>query len=240
MSAALAAGTVTASVRSRAYGAISQSYGSSTPSYLGYAGQLQDPSGLLYMRARWYDPAIGRFTVHDPLPGTVLAPTQLNTYAYADANPSVHSDPTGTNCFDDATGGGDGCGDGGGSLVDEAGGSGGGEATSDATAAPKSGAGFRPSGGGYDTAVPEGYASRTAWNGRGVVIQREGALGDPDSVRFMDPTRRYPDGYVRYYKSTGQALDRFGNVINDNTSPDVHIPLDGEPIPGLDQWWLGR
>jgi RHS repeat-associated protein len=88
-------GTVTASFRYRAYGAIAQSNGATTPSYLGYADQFQDPSGLLYMRARWYDPNVGRFTIHDPVSGTPLNPRSLNAYAYAAANPLVMSDPTG-------------------------------------------------------------------------------------------------------------------------------------------------
>jgi len=85
-------GTVTASFRYRAYGAIAQSNGASTPSYLGYAGQLQDPSGLLYMRARWYDPAVGRFTTSDP---AASGSGIQNLYAYASANPIRMSDPTG-------------------------------------------------------------------------------------------------------------------------------------------------
>jgi len=122
-------GTVTASFRYRAYGAIAQSSGASTPSYLAYAGQLQDPSGLLYMRARWYDPVTGRFTTDDPVPGGPSIPVGLNAYAYGAANPVVNADPTGTTCFDDATGGGDGCGNGGGPIADEGGGGGGDEAS---------------------------------------------------------------------------------------------------------------
>jgi RHS repeat-associated protein len=89
-------GTVTASFRYRAYGAIVQSSGASTPSYLGYAGQLQDPSGLLYMRARWYDPATGRFLTLDPLATAQDEPRALNGYGYGDASPLVMSDATGT------------------------------------------------------------------------------------------------------------------------------------------------
>ncbi len=88
-------GTATASFRYRAYGAISQSNGASMPTYLGYAGQLQDPSGLLYMRARWYDPAVGRFTTHDALSGSSSLPVTLNPYGYGFANPSRLADPSG-------------------------------------------------------------------------------------------------------------------------------------------------
>jgi RHS repeat-associated protein len=90
------AGAVTALFRYRAYGQIAQSTGTPTPSYLGYAGQLFDPSGLYYMRARWYDPVIGRFITSDPIDGDPIAPIGLNGYAYAALNPSRYDDPAGT------------------------------------------------------------------------------------------------------------------------------------------------
>jgi len=88
-------GSVTASFRYRAYGAIAQSSGVATPSYLGYAGQLQDPSGLLYMRARWYDPNVGRFTTRDPVFANPTLPVALNAFAYANANPAMRTDASG-------------------------------------------------------------------------------------------------------------------------------------------------
>jgi RHS repeat-associated protein len=89
------AGAVTASFRYRAYGAIAQSSGATAPSYLGYAGQLLDPAGLYYLRARWYDPVTGRFVTRDPMPGDSSAPPSLNAYSYAGASPLVTSDPSG-------------------------------------------------------------------------------------------------------------------------------------------------
>ncbi len=80
---------VTASFRYRAYGAIAQSNGATTPSYLGYAGQLLDPSGSYYMRARWYDPGTGRWASRDPVAGD---PATLNGFGYAAANPLL-ADP---------------------------------------------------------------------------------------------------------------------------------------------------
>jgi RHS repeat-associated protein len=80
-------GALAGSWRYRAYGDIAQSSGQSTPTILGYAGQLLDPSGLYYMRARWYDPASGRFVTRDLLNGTTSAPRAFNAFAYAGANP---------------------------------------------------------------------------------------------------------------------------------------------------------
>lgn len=88
-------GSLTGSWRYRAYGVIAQNSGQSLPSILGYAGQLLDPSGLYYMRARWYDSGTGRFVTRDPMPGAMTLPVALNAYGYANLNPVVRDDPTG-------------------------------------------------------------------------------------------------------------------------------------------------
>jgi RHS repeat-associated protein len=102
------AGAVNASFRYLAYGQLAQLTGTATPSYLGYAGQLLDPSGLYYMRARWYDAAAGRFITMDPLRSDASAPVNLNLYVYAAANPVLLTDPSGLRetTGDEAEGGG--------------------------------------------------------------------------------------------------------------------------------------
>jgi RHS repeat-associated protein len=50
----------------------------------GYTGHVEDPTGLTYMQARYYDPVMGRFLATDPV-GYL---DQLNLYA------NVHNDPT--------------------------------------------------------------------------------------------------------------------------------------------------
>lgn len=95
---------------------------------------------------------------------------------------------------------------------------------------PSSGRTFvgTPRGTVYD--VPQGWAPRVADNGRGIVYQRPGALRNADSIRIMDPTSKYPTGYVRYYNSGNQPLDVFGNPGAD---PLTHIPQDYVgPWPG--------
>jgi RHS repeat-associated protein len=53
-----------------------------------------DPeSGLIYLRARWYDPATGQFLSVDPLEGETG-----DAYSYAGDNPTNNTDPTGL-CF---------------------------------------------------------------------------------------------------------------------------------------------
>nr|MDP9281444.1 hypothetical protein [Chloroflexota bacterium] len=88
------AGIATAAVRYKAYGAIAQGTVPFT-SYLGVASQMTDPSGLVYMRARWYDPVTGRLLTRDPAAGDPRQPATLNAYAYAAANPTLMTDPTG-------------------------------------------------------------------------------------------------------------------------------------------------
>jgi len=66
--------------------------------HFGYTGEMQDPeSGLLYLRARYYDPAIGRFISADPYLGRMAEPVTQNRYIYVHNNPLLYSDPSG-NC----------------------------------------------------------------------------------------------------------------------------------------------
>ncbi|MDI7278172.1 MAG: RHS repeat-associated core domain-containing protein, partial [Anaerolineae bacterium] len=58
----------------------------STPPW-GYTGEWHDPAGLVYLRARWYHPGLGRFTQVDPVPGLLAAPASRHPYAYALATP---------------------------------------------------------------------------------------------------------------------------------------------------------
>jgi len=61
-----------------------------------YQSQQQDPeSSLYYLRARYYDPLIGRFISKDPVKGSLTLPQSQNPYAYAGNNPVNRSDPSG-------------------------------------------------------------------------------------------------------------------------------------------------
>ena len=62
---------------------------------LRFGGQYLDgDTGLYHLRARYYDPSIGRFTQRDPVPSPVGTPA-LSSYAYAGNQPTVLSDPSG-------------------------------------------------------------------------------------------------------------------------------------------------
>ena len=51
--------------------------------------------GLLYLRARYYQPEVGRFVTKDPWAGEVWRPGTLNRYVYVVNNPVNLLDPTG-------------------------------------------------------------------------------------------------------------------------------------------------
>jgi len=52
---------------------------------------------LLYLRARYYQPEVGRFVTKDPWMGDVWRPGTLNRYLYVRNNPVSRADPEGLN-----------------------------------------------------------------------------------------------------------------------------------------------
>ena len=97
-------GTPTAAFRYRSYGQLAQTTGGA-PAYLGFASQSIDPSGLYFMRARWYDPVTGRFVTRDPAGTNPADPQSLNGFAYGSANPASFFDPSGLASIADDGGG---------------------------------------------------------------------------------------------------------------------------------------
>jgi RHS repeat-associated protein len=85
-----ASGTVAATYSYDPSGNLTGSSGSIT-SPLGYAGEYADPeSGLVYLRARYYDPATGQFLTRDP-----EEPVTGTPYAYVGGDPLNRTDPFG-------------------------------------------------------------------------------------------------------------------------------------------------
>jgi RHS repeat-associated protein len=63
---------------------------------LKYTGEYYDEeSGMYYLRARYYDPVIGRFVAKDSYEGEVTNPLSLNLYIYCYNNPLGYIDPSG-------------------------------------------------------------------------------------------------------------------------------------------------
>ena len=78
-----------------AYGNLIAVAGGSSNAYL-FAGEQRDSETELdYLRARYYDPLVGRFVSADAYEGTLDDPMSLHDYQYAHANPVVFTDPSG-------------------------------------------------------------------------------------------------------------------------------------------------
>ncbi|WP_242066162.1 RHS repeat-associated core domain-containing protein [Brevibacillus laterosporus] len=61
-----------------------------------YAGEIYDEElGLIYLRARYYDPNDGWFITEDTYKGQVDNPLSLKRYTYVHNNPLSNVDPTG-------------------------------------------------------------------------------------------------------------------------------------------------
>lgn len=60
-----------------------------------YTGKHEDPNGLYYFGARYYDPATGRFTTRDTVFGDLENPQSQNRYVYCRNNPHKYVDPDG-------------------------------------------------------------------------------------------------------------------------------------------------
>jgi RHS repeat-associated protein len=89
------AGAVTDSYSYDAFGNLLTSQGSTVNPYR-YDGQLYDSlTGLYDLRARYYDPTVGRFTSADTADVTLDNPTELNRYLYVASDPVNAADPTG-------------------------------------------------------------------------------------------------------------------------------------------------
>lgn len=66
------------------------------PNPFTYSGEYWDKStSLQYLRARWYDPSMGRFISEDTYEGEIQNPLSLNLYTYVENNPLKYTDPSG-------------------------------------------------------------------------------------------------------------------------------------------------
>jgi RHS repeat-associated protein len=184
---------------------------------VGFAGSYTLPGsgGLDDMNARDYNPANGAFTSVDPLLAATGQP-----YAYAGDSPVAGTDPSGEcsgwflcGIVNDVVGG---------AVVF------GGLLNSwydNSCGGPDAGT-FVVTPRGVAYQIPKGWTSKVTENGRGIMFQRPGAKGDADSIRVMEPTARYPNGYSRVYNSKGQAVDSAGSPGNRLGREATHFPED--------------
>ncbi len=88
------AGTLIQTYQTYPFGVPTQTQGSSTQPFQ-FTGQQRDGNGLIYLRARYYDPAAGRFLSRDLDAGSRWQPTSLARYVYALDQPVDQVDPSG-------------------------------------------------------------------------------------------------------------------------------------------------
>jgi RHS repeat-associated protein len=79
-------------VETGSYDSFGNSAGSGLTRY-GYTGRERDPdTGIMYYRARWYDPQLGRFVSEDPIG---FRGRDVNLYGYVKNSPLSYRDPSG-------------------------------------------------------------------------------------------------------------------------------------------------
>ena len=93
-------GAVTLAKSYQPYGDVLSSNGSAVSRY-GFTGEWADVSGMVYLRARYYSPGVGRFAQADTLIPGAGNPLAWDRYAYALGNPLRYTDPTGHCAQDD-------------------------------------------------------------------------------------------------------------------------------------------
>ena len=90
-----AQGHITARYDYTPYGAAVQGL-SGSPNGPGYTGHVNDPdTGFVYMQARYYDPAMGRFLSIDPVSPVPSNSFNFNRYSYGNLAPVTYMDPDG-------------------------------------------------------------------------------------------------------------------------------------------------
>ena len=78
-----------------AFGELTDTTGTTDNNYL-FTGEQHDPNvGFYYLRSRYHNPAIGRFTSMDVFPGIVSDPMSLHKYVYGENDPVNNVDPSG-------------------------------------------------------------------------------------------------------------------------------------------------
>jgi RHS repeat-associated protein len=89
------AGAVTDTYEYDAFGNSFTKQGTTPNNYLYRGEQYDSDLGLYYLRARYYNPATGRFLSRDPENGRANDPASLHKYLYAGGNPVNLIDPSG-------------------------------------------------------------------------------------------------------------------------------------------------
>jgi RHS repeat-associated protein len=92
-----ASGSVTLARNFEPYGKVLGGTGSGSTTFAFTGEQLDAGTGFTFLRARYYNGALGRFFQKDAFSGDVLQPQTFNKYRYALNNPILLTEPSG-NC----------------------------------------------------------------------------------------------------------------------------------------------
>lgn len=98
-------GVVTDSYNYDGYGNLISSVGDSDNNYLYRGEQFDQRLGMQYLRARYYNPGVGRFASVDPFEGLIELPMSRHRYLYGNANPISYLDPSGEFTMTEVLGG---------------------------------------------------------------------------------------------------------------------------------------
>ncbi|KAB2841040.1 MAG: hypothetical protein F9K47_12240, partial [Burkholderiales bacterium] len=88
-------GSVSDSYTYDAWGNVTARTGTTVNPYKFQGEWQEENTGLVYLRARWYDSAVGRFLSVDPWVGRNGSPITLHDYQFANADPIDGRDPSG-------------------------------------------------------------------------------------------------------------------------------------------------
>ena len=90
-------GAITKSYKYDAFG-VEQNVDDADDNAFRYCGEYFDAeTGTIYLRARYYDPSMGRFISRDSYAGKIKEPLSLNLYTYCENNPILYMDSSGHN-----------------------------------------------------------------------------------------------------------------------------------------------
>jgi RHS repeat-associated protein len=77
------------------FGALRDSSGSQANDFTFAGEQVDGSTGLQYLRARYYDTAVGRLMSRDEYPGVAESPASQNRFSYVLNRPTTYNDPSG-------------------------------------------------------------------------------------------------------------------------------------------------
>jgi RHS repeat-associated protein len=81
------------------FGEVLESYGDGQTDYA-FTGEMYDAgTGLVFLRARYYNPTDGRFLNRDVWGGNIQNPQTMNSYNYGLNSPMIYTDPSGEKCI---------------------------------------------------------------------------------------------------------------------------------------------